>query len=208
VSVAGAVKTLPDRLLDLWWLVQRQRRQRDIRRRTCEWRSTVIRRRNMALVARHRLPEQRRPAAAILNVDLDRVWLALQEILGGNQVAPNAIHAQPGESLDVLAPAASRKDHLLGFNSASGQPEMSSFTMTQVACVVAAVYAAAAGPLDALSFLQGGAGAVSRSAQDKAREIVSLEDFGALGDGVSVALNVRYASLAAGAGGFSVCGAQ
>jgi hypothetical protein len=117
--------------------------------------------------------------AAILNVDLDRVWLALQEILGGNQVAPNAIHAQPGESLDVLAPAASRKDHLLGFNISTGQPEMSSFTMTQVASVVAAIYAAAAGPLDALSFLQGGTGARSRTAQNKAREIVSLEDFGA-----------------------------
>jgi hypothetical protein len=34
-----------------------------------------------------------------------------------------------------------------------------------------------AGPLDALSFIQAGAGAVSRTAQDKARETVSVWDF-------------------------------
>lgn len=36
-----------------------------------------------------------------------------------------------------------------------------------------------------LSFLQSGSGAVTRSAQAKARDIISLKDFGAIGDGVT-----------------------
>lgn len=39
------------------------------------------------------------------------------------------------------------------------------------------------GGADALPFVQGGAGAVSRSTQSKLREIASPEDFGAVGDG-------------------------
>jgi hypothetical protein len=78
-----------------------------------------------------------------------------------------------------------RYDKLLAFDAATGQPKVTTFTATQVASVVAAVYAAAAGPLDALSFLQAGTGAVSRPAQNKAREFVTPEDFGAAGDGVA-----------------------
>jgi hypothetical protein len=42
---------------------------------------------------------------------------------------------------------------------------------------------AAAGPLSGLTFVQSGTGAASRNAQDKMREVVSLADFGAVGDG-------------------------
>lgn len=48
-----------------------------------------------------------------------------------------------------------------------------------------------------VGFLQGGTSARASDLQAKAREWVSLEDFGALGDGFSIALNVQYASLAA-----------
>lgn len=41
------------------------------------------------------------------------------------------------------------------------------------------------GDADDMVFLQAGTGAVSRSAQDKMREIVSVKDFGAVGDGVT-----------------------
>lgn len=40
-------------------------------------------------------------------------------------------------------------------------------------------------PVNTIGFLQSGAGAVTRTAQDKMREIVSVEDFGALGNGVA-----------------------
>jgi hypothetical protein len=51
--------------------------------------------------------------------------------------------------------------------------------------------------LETLSFLQAGTGARSRTAQDKAREWVSVMDFGAIGDGTNHPLSERYATLAA-----------
>lgn len=75
-----------------------------------------------------------------------------------------------------------RYDRLLAFDDITGQPEMSPFTVTQLASTIAAAYSGAAGPLDALSFIQAGTGAVSRTAQNKAREIISIKDFGAIGD--------------------------
>ncbi len=91
--------------------------------------------------------------------------------------------------LNALPAVASRLDRVLAFNATTGQPEMSAFTATQIASVIAAIYAAAAGPLDALSFLQLGAGAVSRTGQDKARDFVSVLDF------IPVA---QYAAIRAG----------
>lgn len=51
--------------------------------------------------------------------------------------------------------------------------------------------------ISTLSFLQAGAGAVTRPAQDKMRDFVSVKDFGALGDGVAddtAAINLAIAS--------------
>lgn len=48
------------------------------------------------------------------------------------------------------------------------------------------------------SFVQAGSGSVIRTMQNKAREIVSLEDFGATGDGVANAMPALAAALAAG----------
>lgn len=81
---------------------------------------------------------------------------------------------------------AARYDRLMVFDAGTGQPNVSSFTQTQLASAIAAAYVGAAGPLDALSFLQSGTGAVSRTAQNKARESVTPQDFGAVADGVTV----------------------
>ena len=40
-------------------------------------------------------------------------------------------------------------------------------------------------PVSGGSFLQAGTGAVTRTMQDKARDIISVKDFGAVGDGVA-----------------------
>lgn len=48
-----------------------------------------------------------------------------------------------------------------------------------------------------LPFSQAGTGAVSRGAQDKMRDIVSVMDFGAIADGTIHLLSERYATLAA-----------
>ena len=57
-------------------------------------------------------------------------------------------------------------------------------------------------PGSQVSFLQAGAGAITRNIQDKAREIVSVKDFGAVGDGVT---NDTTAFNAAAALGTTVC---
>jgi hypothetical protein len=62
---------------------------------------------------------------------------------------------------------------------------------------------ALASSISTQSFLQAGAGAVSRGAQDKMRERLALEDFGAVGDGVtddSPAIVLAHAALPATGG--------
>jgi len=85
----------------------------------------------------------------------------------------------------ALPTRASRYDRLLCFADLSGQPNVTPFTVTQVASAIAAAYTGAAGPVDALSFIQSGTGAVTRTAQAKMRERVSPEDYGAVGDGMT-----------------------
>jgi len=116
---------------------------------------------------------------------IDRLTMIAQEI---GSDADRAIKVPVGdsESLSTTLPAsANRLDKFLVFDAATGAAEMSTVTQTQVASAVAAAYAAGA-TADAVTFLQEGTGAVSRSVQAKLRDVVSLRDFeGVVGDGVA-----------------------
>lgn len=115
--------------------------------------------------------------ASTVNLDFNRLWQYLQLAaakLGGQFRAPYPEQVNEGPSKSA------RLDRFLAFDATTGQPEASSVTHTQVASAVAAAYSGAAGPLDALSFIQAGTGAVSRTAQDKARDVISAADFGML----------------------------
>jgi hypothetical protein len=118
-----------------------------------------------------------------LDDDFDRLWLAAQ---GGKAKISSAIRVPVPEQVPPLPKAASRKDRLLAFDATTGAPELSEFTATQVANAVAAAYGTGS-TLDALTFIQAGADAVPRTAQDKMREnvSVSVKDYGAKGDGVT-----------------------
>ena len=58
--------------------------------------ASVVVFRDSAFGTRYRLPEQRRFASDTINADLDRIWLALQDILYGVQLAPTI---RPGSPL-------------------------------------------------------------------------------------------------------------
>jgi len=106
--------------------------------------------------------------------DFDRIWLALGSV---RSLVGGAIRVPYPEQVQVLPKASERVDRLLAFDPSTGKPELSSFTQSQVESAIAAAYSGSAGPLDALSFIQSGAGADSRTAQDKARDLIDAMDF-------------------------------
>jgi Pectate lyase superfamily protein len=115
---------------------------------------------------------------------LDKLTAIAQEI---GSDADRAIKVPVGDSssLSTVLPAAlDRLDKFIVFDATTGGTELSTVTQTQVASAVAAAYAAGS-TADAVTFLQAGTGAVSRSVQAKLRDVVSLDDFGATGDGVT-----------------------
>jgi hypothetical protein len=175
--------------------------------------------------------------ARTLNQDLDRLWLALQEIFNGGKGVPTALRVPNSETIGTLPSATVRANQLLGFNG-SGQPIMvpgQSGTATSLALDLATTDTAskAAGQIglntllaylpgtvgrwikDATTggnstgmslfgFLQRGIAAVARSAQDKARERYSFEDYGAVGDNTAndtAAIQAAIAAVAAAGGG-------
>lgn len=131
---------------------------------------------------------------------LDYLVMLIQQVieLNGRQLV---IPVDGPFPVDELPNFTARGLRMLAFES-DGQPVVTTFTVTQVESVIAAIYSAAAGPLDALSFIQAGAGAKSRSAQDKSREWLSVLDFenasgGTPGGGVQDDLAAFNAALLA-----------
>ena len=116
--------------------------------------------------------------AGTINTDFDRLWLVLQELMGGSKAPSGSIRAPAGEVFSELVAAAARRDKLVAFDPSTGDAVVTSFTATQVASAVAAAYAAGS-TADAVSFIQSGAGAVATTVQAKLREaVVSITDFG------------------------------
>lgn len=143
--------------------------------------ATVVRRRNMQFLRSSDYQYQGDLPSAVLNPDLDAPILMLQQI---KEQVDRSLRAPAGETWSELVAAADRLDRFPVFDAATGEVELSTVTQTQVASAVAAAYAAGA-TADAVTFLQAGTGAVSRSIQSKARDSVSVADFGAVGDGVT-----------------------
>ena len=100
---------------------------------------------------------------------LDRLTMIAQEIGSGTD---RSIKVPVGDSSSlstVLPAAANRLDKFIVFDATTGETGLSTVTQTQVASAVAAAYAAGS-TADAVTFIQAGTGAVSRSVQSKLRE--------------------------------------
>ena len=97
---------------------------------------------------------------------LDRLTMIAQEIGSGTD---RSIKVPVGDSSSlstVLPAAANRLDKFIVFDATTGETGLSTVTQTQVASAVAAAYAAGS-TADAVTFIQAGTGAVSRSVQAK-----------------------------------------
>jgi hypothetical protein len=140
----------------------------------------VVRRRDMALTRATDYQYQGNLPAAVLNPDLDAPVLMAQQLQ--EQISRSA-RGPAGETWPELAAAADRLDLFPVFDAATGELELSSITQTQVASAVAAAYSAGQSTADAITFIQAGTGAVSRTVQAKERDHFSVKDFGAVGNG-------------------------
>ena len=122
--------------------------------------------------------------ADVLNEDFDRIVLMVQDATA--VVGVRAVRGPVGESLVDLPPAASRANTTLGFDS-KGQPTVltpDSGSAADVLTRLADASDAAKG--DALLGVKlAAAGAVARTQHDKNAELISVKDFGAVGDGVT-----------------------
>lgn len=113
-------------------------------------------------------------------------------------IKARSLMVQPGEGLLPLPLEAARAERLLAF-SAAGQPIATNFTTAEVAAIIAEWQTGEVSS-ENLVFQQEGTGAVTRSLQEKAREIVSLQDFGGDSSG-AVASDTAFANFIAEAQG-------
>jgi hypothetical protein len=125
--------------------------------------------------------------ANTLNTELDSLTIFAQQV---DEKADRAIKAPVTDptTINMTLPAqATRANKILGFN-ASGNPTQTSNTLVAIDAATTAINEIAAAPSGnaaGISFLQAGSGAVVRTAQSKMRDVVSVKDFGAVGDGVA-----------------------
>lgn len=130
--------------------------------------------------------------ASVVNPDFDRIWLAMQEILSGNQVLRNVLRVPRGEFVPALPNAAARANTLMGFD-ASGNPivttpgagsaEGVALDLAQFIADVANTTDPAKGP--GMLGYGGGLAYPEGSLGWRVRQFRTFKDFGAVGDGVA-----------------------
>jgi hypothetical protein len=147
--------------------------------------------------------------ANTLNTELDSLTIFAQQV---DEKADRAIKAPVTDptTINMTLPAqATRANKILGFN-ASGNPTQTSNTLVAIDAATTAINEIAAAPSGnaaGISFLQAGSGAVVRTAQSKMRDVVSVKDFGAVGDGVADdTVAIQAAANYARANGYKLTG--
>lgn len=114
---------------------------------------------------------------------LDRLTMLSQQ---GEEVTARALVFPSGDTASGEIPAVvTRANKLLGFNS-SGELEVTAPASGSAAELALDLASTASGKgAELVGFLPAGTGAVATDVQTKLREVVSVKDFGAVGDGVT-----------------------
>jgi hypothetical protein len=116
--------------------------------------------------------------SAVLDSDLDRIWLALQKFANDfKRSLKLPVTTLTDQVLDYTA--IERANTVIGFDAAGELLAMPVHTSTSL------VDLAASSGSSLVGFIQSGTGAVARTVQSKGRDSVSVMDFGAVGDGVT-----------------------
>jgi len=144
----------------------------------------VVRRRNMQFLRSSDFQYQGDLPNTVINADLDAPVLMAQQL---QEQVGRAARGPAGETWAELPAAADRLDKFIVFDAVTGEVELSTITLTQLASAVAAAYAAGS-TADAVTFLQAGTGAVSQSVQAVLRRFKFIGDFGTLGAGNDAAI--------------------
>lgn len=139
--------------------------------------------------------------AVVLDDDLDRIWMALQDQL---LLQDRALRSPLGETLQQLPPASERALMALAFD-ASGNPIVVRGTNDGGAALALDLLDTAPSKGSALvGFQQAGVGAKARTSRDKQREIVSLSDFNGFDDTGATSINACLSLAKARVDSFTV----
>lgn len=140
--------------------------------------------------------------AAVVNNDIDRLWLVLMEMLQGSRGSGATMRVPPGETLSQLPAKADRLGLIPYFHPVTGDVVVTTpvagsavDVLVQLASTTdAAKGAGQVGYSRALAYAAGTVG-------NKLRELVSVKDFGAVGDGTTDDTAAFAAAIAALPGG-------
>lgn len=138
--------------------------------------------------------------ADTVNADFDRIWMALQGqgyLIGGGDPANSRVLMLGRDDTNGSGAYRANGNRITNLGDvvadtdAVNQRSMFSFVTSYVDRAIAGIVGGVGW------FLQAGVGAVFRTFQDKMRDVVSVKDFGAIGDGQYHPLSERFATLAA-----------
>lgn len=137
----------------------------------------------------------------VINDAFDRLTIFAQQIASRTGRSLRFSLSDSGTEIGDLPQRSARADKLLGFD-ANGNPIAVAPAAQSATALQTSLLGKAGSAM--VGFIQAGIGAVSRTLQDKGREVVSVMDFGAKGDGVTndtAAIVAAYDYLASKGGG-------
>ena len=125
--------------------------------------------------------------AEVLEADFDALQVQAKQLALADQFAIRAPLTDTGTPTMLLPDKTTRANKAIGFD-ATGNVALSSNTLSAIDAATTAINTiagATAGSSASISHIASGTGATATTVQAKLREVISVKDFGAVGDGVA-----------------------